>query len=143
MLNFNYRFVTPYKSIFELERTTIISNLIKTQFPGYVGDCWEHLCHQFVGNIIDGIAYNMASRWCGKIFPEENKDGEMIELNMVAESLDKKHILIGECKWTNKESDLRLTNYLEVKKYLPSIKKSPSIHITLFLKKRTTEQRCY
>lgn len=46
----------------------------KTQFSGYVGECWEHLCRQYVsGNIIDGIVYNMASRWWGKIFTEETR----------------------------------------------------------------------
>lgn len=66
-------------------------------------ECWEHLCRQYVsGNIIDGIVYNMASRWWGKIFTEENKEGAMVELDVVAESIDRKHILIGECKWTNK-----------------------------------------
>ena len=136
LLGFNYRFVAPYKSILELGRTEAVLNLIKAQFSGYVGHCWEHLCRQYVsGNIVDGIAYNMASRWWGKIFTGEDKKGEMIELDVVAESMDKKHILIGECKWTNKEDALRLVNSLEAKiKYLPFIKKRQSVHIVLFLK---------
>ena len=136
LLEFNYRFVAPYKSILELGRTKTVLSIIKAQFSGYVGDCWEHLCRQYVsGNIIDGIAYNMASRWWGKIFTEENKDGKMIELDVVAESIDRKHILIGECKWTNKEDAQRLASSLEAKiKHLPFIKKGQSVHIILFLK---------
>lgn len=136
LLEFNYRFVAPYRSILELGRTATVMNLIKAHFTEYVGDCWEHLCRQYVsGNIIDGIAYNMASRWWGKIFTEENKDGEMTEFDVVAESIDKKHILIGECKWTNSEDALRLVNSLEAKiKYLPFVKKGQSVHIVLFLK---------
>lgn len=136
LLEFNYRFVAPYKSILELERTETVLSIIKTQFSGYVGECWEHLCRQYVsGNIIDGIVYNMASRWWGKIFTEENKEGAMVELDVVAESIDRKHILIGECKWTNKEDAQRLVNSLEAKiKYLPFIKKGQSVHIMLFLK---------
>ena len=136
LLDFNYRFVAPYKSILELGRTETVLNLIKEQFSRYVSNCWEHLCRQYVsGNIIDGITYNMASRWWGKIFTEENKDGEMVELDVVAESLDRKHILIGECKWTNKEDALRLINSLEAKiKYLPFIKRGQSVHTILFLK---------
>lgn len=136
LLEFNYRFVAPYRSILELGRTATVMNLIKAHFTEYVGDCWEHLCRQYVsGNIIDGIAYNMASRWWGKIFTEENKDGEMTEFDVVAESIDKKHILIGECKWTNREDALRLVNSLEAKiKYLPFVKKGQSVHIVLFLK---------
>lgn len=136
LLEFNYRFVAPYRSILELGRTATVMNLIKAHFTEYVGDCWEHLCRQYVsGNIIDGIAYNMASRWWGKIFTEENKDGEMTEFDVVAESIDKKHILIGECKWTNKEDALRLVNSIEAKiKYLPFVKKGQSAHVVLFLK---------
>lgn len=136
LLEFNYRFVAPYKSILELGRTKTVLSIIKAQFSGYVGDCWEHLCRQYVsGNIIDGIAYNMASRWWGKIFTEENKDGKMVELDVVAESIDRKHILIGECKWTNKEDAQRLASSLEAKiKHLPFIKKGQSVHIILFLK---------
>lgn len=59
----------------------------------------------------------------------------MVELDVVAESLDRKHILIGECKWTNKEDALRLINSLEAKiKYLPFIKRGQSVHTILFLK---------
>lgn len=136
LLEFNFRFVAPYRSILELGRTQTILSIIKAQFPGYAGDCWEYLCRQYVsGNVIDGIAYNMASRWWGKIFTEENRDGEMVELDVVAESIDRKHILIGECKWTNREDAKRLVISLDAKiKYLPFIKKGQSVHVILFLK---------
>lgn len=90
MLQFYYRFVAPHRSILELGRIDRVMNLVESQFNQYVGECWEHLCRQFVsGNEIDGIAYDMTSRWWGKIFPEENKEGIMIELDVVAESFDK------------------------------------------------------
>ena len=62
---------------------------------------WEHLCRQFVsGNEIDGIAYDMAVQMVGENIPGREQRRDMIELDVVAESFDKKHILIGECKWT-------------------------------------------
>ena len=136
LLEFNYRFVAPYKSILELGRTETVLSIIRSQFSRYVGDCWEHLCRQYVsGNVIDGIIYNVASRWWGKIFTAGNKDGEMVEFDVVAESFDKKHLLIGECKWTNKEDALRLVKSIETKiEYLPFVKKGQSVHIILFLK---------
>ena len=46
----------------------------------------------------------------------------MVELDVVAESIDKKHILVGECKWTHDEDADRLMDVLEQKaKYLPFI----------------------
>lgn len=136
LLEFNYRFVAPYKSLLEIGKIDTITAIIGNQFPQLVGDCWEHLCRQHVsGNVIDGVAYNMASRWWGKIFPNGGKKGEMVELDVVAESFDKKHILIGECKWSNREDTLRLTADLMKKaKHLPFIKPDQQIHLALFLK---------
>lgn len=136
LLEFNYRFIAPYQSILELGRIDTVMSIVNRQMPQYVGDCWENLCRQYVsGNVIDGVVYNMASRWWGKIFPEDKKDGEMVELDVVAESLDKKHIFIGECKWTSKEDASRLIKLLEARiEYLPFIKKGQKIHLALFLK---------
>ena len=30
-----------------------------------------------------------------------NINGEIMELDLVAESVDKQHLLVGECKWTD------------------------------------------
>ena len=140
LLRFHYQFIVPYRSILELGRMDMVMQVVLAQLPQFIGQCWESLCREYVsGNIIDGIAYNVASRWWGKIFPPENKDGKMVELDVVAESIDKKHILVGECKWTHDEDADRLMNVLEQKaKYLPFIKKGQEIHLVLFLKESPT-----
>lgn len=137
MLQFYYRFVAPHRSILELGRVDRVMSLVESQFNQYVGDCWEHLCRQFVsGNEIDGIAYGMASRWWGKIFPNDSKAGKMAELDVVAESFDKRHILIGECKWTGGEDAQRLLHNLSEKtRCLPFVKDSQEVHFVLFLKR--------
>ena len=136
LLAFNYRFVAPYKSLLEMGRVDTIASIVTAQFPQFAGDCWEHLCRQHVsGNIVDGIAYGMASRWWGKVFPEGDKEGEMTELDVVAESFDKRHLLIGECKWTNKENVPLLMDSLAKKAaLLPFVKQDQEIHLALFLK---------
>ena len=59
----------------------------------------------------------------------------MVELDVVAESIDKKHILLGECKWTHDDDADRLMDVLAEKaKYLPFIKKGQEVHLVLFLK---------
>ena len=61
----------------------------------------------------------------------------MVELDVVAESLDKKHILIGECKWTESEDDVSLHHKLQgITQYLPFVKKNQTVHIFLFTKVR-------
>ncbi len=136
LLRFHYQFIVPYRSILELGRTDMVMQVVSSQLPQFFGQCWELLCRNYIsGNIIDGIAYNMASRWWGKIFPPEDKDGKMVELDVVAESLDKKHLLIGECKWTHNDSADRLMDALRQKAhYLPFIKKGQQVHLVLFLK---------
>lgn len=138
MLQFYYRFVAPNRSILELGRVDRVMGLVVSQFNQYAGECWEQLCRRFVsGNEVDGIEYGMASRWWGKIFPENNKEGKMVELDVVAESFDKKHILIGECKWTGGEDASRLIKDLSEKaKFLPFVKDGQEVHPVLFLKQK-------
>ena len=55
-------------------------------------------------------------------------------MDVVAESLDKKHILIGECKWTSGENGRLLTN--EIRKIADALPftKGKQIEIVLFTK---------
>ncbi len=142
LLRFHYQFIVPYRSILELGKVEPVVQVVQAQLPQFVGQCWELLCREYVsGNIIDGIAYNMASRWWGKIFPPEDKEGQMVELDVVAESIDKKHILIGECKWTHDEDADRLVDVLAQKaEHLPFIKKGQEVHLVLFLKESPTHR---
>lgn len=136
LLRFHYQFIVPYRSILELGRVDTVMQVIRTQLPQFIGQYWEMLCREYVsGNIIDGIAYNMASRWWGKIFPSGSSGGQMVELDVVAESIDKKHVLIGECKWTHDEDAERLMDILKQKaEHLPFVKRGQEVHTVLFLK---------
>lgn len=142
LLRFHYHFIAPYRSLLEMGKTEVVMQVVHTQLPQFIGQCWELLCRQFVsGNIIDGIAYNVASRWWGKVFPKELPDGRMVELDVVAESIDKKHILIGECKWTHDDDANRLMEQLKDKtQNLPFIKKGQKVHLALFMKEHPTHR---
>ncbi len=135
LFKFFYRFVAPYASVLELGAVDAVMNIVESQMPSYVGDCWEELCRRFAsGNEIDGILYDKASRWWGKIFTDDKPEGEMAELDVVAESFDKKHILIGECKWTGMEDAERLCGRLQhVAKFLPFAKRR-QVHFAVFAK---------
>lgn len=135
LFKFFYRFVAPYASLLEFGKTNAVMDVVHTQMPSYVGECWENLCRCFVtGNVIENVLYNKASRWWGKIFTDDCPEGEMVELDVVVESFDKKHILIGECKWTGTEDAERLYNRLQtIAKYLPFAKRK-QVHIALFTK---------
>lgn len=123
---------TLYEEPLKLFKIAPILSNLDNHFSHYVGDYWEKLCRETVsGNEIDGITYGIARRWWGNISREER-----IELDIVAESLDKKYLLVGECKWTNKENSNRLlAELMEKAKRLP-FAENHTIIPKLFLKNR-------
>ncbi|MGN1239385.1 MAG: ATP-binding protein [Paludibacteraceae bacterium] len=141
LLQFYYRFVTPYNSLLELGRFGIVEQVIQNRFSQFVAEIWETLCRQYVsGNQIEGVIYKEASRWWGRVMNPKTGEKEMVELDVVVESLDKKHILLGECKWTQCEDTERLLYRLQsLAPYLPFIKKGQQVHFALFLKTASVE----
>lgn len=129
-MNFYFKFIIPNRSFIEIGRISPILEILDTHFSDSVGDYWEKLCRETVsGNKIDGITYGMARRWWGNVSREER-----IELDVVAESLDKKYLLVGECKWTSGEnSDLLLAELKKKADKLP-FAKNHIIITKLFLK---------
>jgi AAA+ ATPase superfamily predicted ATPase len=110
-MDFYFRFVVPNRSFIEIGRIAPILATLDSGFSSYAGKYWEKLCRETVsGNEIDGITYGMARRWWGGV-----ASGERIELDVVAESLDKKFLLVGECKWTSGENSDRLLAELVAK----------------------------
>jgi len=129
-MNFYFRFVILNRSFIEIGRISPILSDLDNRFSEYVGDYWERLCRETVsGNEIDGITYGMARRWWGNV----SKD-ERIELDVVAESTDKKYLLAGECKWTTKENSNRLLEELKEKAKKLPFAKDHTIITKLFLK---------
>lgn len=95
-----------------------------------MGEYWERLCREVVsGNEIDGITYSMARRWWGSVSRTES-----MELDVVAESIDKKYLLVGECKWTNSENSDKLLAELKAKAEKLPFAKNHIIVAKLFLK---------
>lgn len=137
-LYFHYKFVSVNRSFIELERTEILEHLLDRSLPEVTGYWWERVCRDAVtGNTIGGIIYTEARRWWGQV----HIDGEYrdVELDVVAESLDKKHILIGECKWSSGENGRLLTNELKkIADALPFIK-GRQVEIVLFTKTAPNE----
>lgn len=70
-------------------------------------------------NEVFGIEWGIASRWWGTLSIKDsegkNSGSTDIELDVVAESIDRKHILIGECKWTSSDYADRLIRVLKTK----------------------------
>lgn len=135
-MSFYFRFIVPNRSFIELGRIKPILSAYDTQFAAYVGQYWEKLCRESVsGNEIDGITYGIARRWWGNVSRTEK-----IELDVIAESLDKKYLLVGECKWTAGESTDRLLSELKAKAEKLPFAKNHIIVPKLFLKNQPSDE---
>ena len=132
---FYYQFVVPNRSFIELGRRLPIEQALETHFPEYVGMQWEKLCRDAVtGNLVKGVVYGKAKRWWGPVLNEAKKP-EQVEFDVIAESLDKKYLLVGECKWTTQENGNQLTTELSRKAKLLPFAKNHTIVPILFLKR--------
>jgi AAA+ ATPase superfamily predicted ATPase len=148
-LSFYYKFIHPNKYLIELDRQDLVMDIIRKDFSTYIGQIWEKICRDFVtGNEIDGVVYGAASRWWGGIPKEDgSNEYEQIELDVVAESLDKKHILVAECKWRERDEAKSVYEQLVSRAgRLPFVKKGQMVHTVLFLKsesKANVDIPCY
>ena len=125
---FYYQFVVPNRSFIELGRRLPIEQALTAHFSEYVSMQWEKLCRDAVtGNLVNGVVYGKAKRWWGSVL-NEDKNPEQVEL------LDKKYLLVGECKWTSQENGKQLTAELLRKANLLPFAKNYTIVPVLFLK---------
>ena len=94
-LRFYYRFVLPYQSLLELGQVESVLTQVKEGFPAHCGGIWEELVRRSIPfGKIAGIDWKAAARWWG-----QDLSRKQVEIDVVAESLDGKSLLIGEVKW--------------------------------------------
>ncbi len=116
-----------------------VEQALDARFTEHVGGQWERLCREAVtGNRIGGVLYGPARRWWGSVLGADGKP-ESVEFDIVAESLDKRQLLVGECKWTERENGERLTAELLRKAALLPFAGQHAIVPMLFLKNVPTQ----
>ncbi len=133
-LAFYHRFVVPNRSFIELGRRLPVEHALAAHFQEHEGMQWERTCRDAVtGNLVGGTVYGKAKRWWGHV-PNEDRKPEQVEFDVMAESLDKRCLLVGECKWTTREDGERLTAELLRKANLLPFAKDYAIVPVLFLR---------
>ncbi len=101
-IRFYYQFMLPYKSLLELGRTDAVLQQVMNRQDTHTAAIWEELARESVPSLqIGGQQWNTASRWWGQ---DENR--RPLELDVVAESLDRGSLLLGEVKWGCKPAEL-------------------------------------
>ena len=138
LLRFHYRYVLPYRSLIELGNSEAVLNVLTKTENEYTSQVWEELCRNFISTYgFDDIMYQMASRWWGSYYHEEKNQYLPVELDVVAESFDSKHLFLGECKWQEGSQPIDAKEELKrlqtIAKGLP-FAKDHKIHYGLFLR---------
>lgn len=134
-LRFYYRFVVRLQSQILQARTSkgmhdYVQKYITDNFADFVAPQWEQLCREAVsGATLFDTTWNVASRWWGTL-----ERGRQAEFDVVAESLDKKSLLIGECKWTAEENAEHLLQDLKTRSENFSYLKGHNVYYALFLR---------
>lgn len=127
---FFYRYVVPNRSLIALGRSETVCSMVQSSLSEFVGERWETLCRRAVsGNMVCGTVWNVAGRWWGSVSRDVS-----VELDVVAESIDGKRLLIGECKWTEGEYAARLFADLRRRAELCPFVKGREVTYVLFLK---------
>jgi len=137
LLRFHYRYVLPYRSLIELGNSQAVLNMFRKVENDYYGHAWEELCRNYISTHgDDGILYGLARRWWGSYYNEEQGKYLPVELDIVAESFDGKHLFLGECKWQEHiDAKEELARLETIAKGLPFIK-NHEIHYGLFLREK-------
>ena len=130
-MNFYYTFVLPNRSMLEYELTGQVWDKISTRFNQYISFIWEDICLRAVPFLsMSNKTFGATSRWWGN-----GLDGKPMEIDIIAESADKKTLLIGEVKWSDKVRVNEVSDQLLSKSNnIPFLKNRKVIKV-LFLKK--------
>lgn len=135
MMDFYYTFIMPNMSSLARGRKNFVMEEIERNFNTYVSMHWEHLCREAVsGNRLFGHRWGEAARWWGTVLKEEKGAFREVEFDIMAESVDGKALLVGECKWTNPEIAADLHRKLVEKVSNLPFAKDKEIVTVLFLK---------
>ena len=89
-LNFWFTFIAPEKSRIDLGLTSQALQDIKKKMPIYTASVWEELCRKAVPFLFPDDNFNPAKRWWGR-----GIDGSQLEIDVIAESRDRKIIVAG------------------------------------------------
>jgi uncharacterized protein len=126
-LRFHFRFVVPNQSLLEMGQTAIVRRAAREGLGAHTAGVWEDLARESVPfSGIGGKAWRPASRWWGF-----GKSGQMLEIDMVAESEDRKALLVGEAKWSRARApDLKrlMAGLEERSRQLPFVGRRSLVH---------------
>ena len=135
-MNFYYQFIIKNKSRIETGLQDIVYEDMQQHFNIYVGQVWEKICREAVPHLnINNKKWDIAKRWWGTT-PQKHE----MEIDVVAESISGKQILIGECKWVDKPNLKQVVKELNEKADHFHLKNNLQVVKVLFLKNKPKQE---
>jgi len=129
LFHFFFRFMLPNKSAIELGLKQKAIRDYEEKYPIYRGEIWEDLCRKAVPYLSLGYKqWEMAGRWWGT-----GTDRKEMEIDILALSVEKDALLIGECKWKTSDNFDGLKKQLIKKAKLLPFKIPSTIIPALFI----------
>ena len=130
-LLFWYRFVAPNRSRLEHDLIEPVLGEVLAQLPGHVAEVWEGLARDSVVRLpLHGVRWSPAARWWGK-----GADGASLEIDVVAESTDRRQLLVGEAKWSDRADPAALFAALARKAARLPFRRGRPVRHALWLKR--------
>ena len=102
-IKFWFKFIYPYRSYIETGHTGFVTDKIKESFiKNHVAFVYEDICRsEFMNDLIANNTWSFVPQKIGRWW--DRKD---TEIDIVAVDENSKSIIFGECKYTNKETDV-------------------------------------
>jgi uncharacterized protein len=132
-LSFYFRFVQPNRSLLELGVLAPVLTRVERELASHVGWIWECLARQSVPWLrLANETWGPASRWWGRV------PRGAVEFDVIAESLDRKRVLVGEAKWSATRPDAqRLGLALRARAEAAPFLQGRKVTCALWLRQRT------
>ncbi len=132
-LNFYFTYLIPNKSRLEFDLIDEVWNDLKGNFNIYLSAIWEEICRNAIPYLeIDGKRFNPGQRWWGN-----GLDKKPMEIDVVAESVDKTTLLVGEVKWSESVSIAEIESALDNKVSRIPFAKNRKVIKAVFVKNKT------
>lgn len=130
-----FKWVEPNRSSLEAGLVASVAERARRQLPHHVGAVWEELAQRSVPRLrIHGRAWSLAQRWWGS-----GLDKKPMEIDIVAESLDGKAILLGEARWSERSGSVGRELADKALRFPEA--RGREVHLALWLRKKERTAR--
>jgi AAA+ ATPase superfamily predicted ATPase len=129
-LRFWFRFVEPNRSRLQARLVAEVARDVARGFPHHVAGVWEDLVRESVPRArYFGQDWGRAASWWGA-----GRDRVPLEVDVVAETADRRHLLVGEVKWSDRVDGDREFAALKRKADNLPLAEGRQVHLALWVR---------